>query len=145
MHTTRTTRSARIAGALGALCLAGTLSILPACGGDDAGDTGAAGEADFCALVMQTSLAAFAASDDELDTGFYRALGDLADQAPTEELRTAMAAFAEYADKTAALDPDDPEDMWDAIELLGEQSFIDANDALNTYLEEVCEFTNAVD
>lgn len=138
------TRLTRITSALAVVGLAGAVSILPACGGDD-GDTGAAGETDFCALVMQTSLAAYAASDDEFETGFYRALGELADRAPTDELRTAMEAFAEYADKTADLDPDDPEHMWDAIELLGEQSFIDANDALNTYLEVDCNFSNAAD
>lgn len=137
-------RTGRIAALLGALCLAGTVSILPACGGDDS-DTAAVGETDFCSLVMQTSFAALAAGDDEFDTGFYRALGDLADRAPTEELRAAMDAFADYADKVAALDPDDPDDMWEYFGLHGEESFIDANDALNTYLEEVCEFSNAAD
>lgn len=145
-RTMRTTRPARIAGALGALCLAGSFSILPACGGDD--DTGAAGETDFCSLVIQTFFAGHAASataDDEFDAVLYRALGDLADRAPTEELRAAMGAFADYADKVTALDPDDPDDMWEYIDLLGEESFMDANDTVSTYLEEVCEFSNAAD
>ena len=144
---TRIIHPGRIGRTFGAVGLAAMLAAIPACGGDDQGgadDTSA--PADFCTLVVQTALAAqIAAVDDEFGAGVERALGQLADRAPTDDLRAAMETFAEHAEQVDALDPDDPEQMWDVIELLGAPSFIEANEVLNTYLEETCGFGNAAD
>lgn len=138
--TTGTTRRARVTGTLAALCLAGAISVAPACGGDD--DGGALDDSEYCAMVIGAAFAAQITAD---DNALYRALGELADQAPNEELRGAMIAFGEHADQADALDPDDPDDMWNLIDLLGEPAFVEANEVLNAYLEQTCEFSNAVD
>lgn len=140
-----TTRPARIAGILAAAGLAASVAILPACGGDDDGGAATLDDSDFCSLVIETTFAALVTEDDEYGAGVERALGGLADQAPTDELRAAMTTFAEYAEKVDALDMDDPDDMWEVIELLGDPSFIEANDTLDTYLAETCDFANAAD
>lgn len=143
--TTGTNRRARITGMLAAMWLAGAISVVPACGGDDDGGTGVLDDTEYCALVIRTAFATQIAADDDFDTGLYRALGELAEQAPNDELRSAMVAFGEHADQADALDPDDPEHTWNLIELLGEPAFVEANEVLNTYLEHTCEFSNAVD
>lgn len=141
MHTTRTTRSARIAGTLGALCLAGTISILPACGEDDDAGGGRLSDEAFCALVEQQFAEAEAEAEDPeaFFSEIFGLMGDLAGRAPTAELTSAMQRLGEVGENLSDIDEDDPDAFGEIFALMMDPSVTAAMDTLDEYFTTTCD------
>lgn len=144
MHTSsRTTRTARITGALGALCLAGTISILPACGGDDGGGGATGGgrlsDEAFCTLVEQRLAEAEESDPEAFETEVFALIGGLANQAPTAELTSAMQKLGEVGETLVGIDEDDPEAFGEAFALMMDPGFMAAMETLDDYFTNTCD------
>lgn len=139
----RLTRTSRLTAGIGALCLAGSMSVLAACGGDDAGGTGSGAplsDEAFCALVDETLTAAEELPDDEFESAVFGIVADLATRAPNAEIRDAMLKFGEVAEQLEGLDEDDPESFEEIFSIILDPSFIAAGETIDDYFTNTCGF-----
>lgn len=116
-----------------------TLGI--SCGGDSGGSN-ALSEAEFCDKIASFEGTAAQEAD---TTTMLAVLNELADSAPTEELRDAIKTIAPIMKELEGIDESDPEAFAKAMEIMMDPDIVAAGAVLETFTAETCGLTDTTD
>lgn len=108
------------------------LAVLPACGGGSGGAGGS--EKEFCDKLRE--LESMPETDDPAVA--FRQLADLADKAPNNEIRSAMAALEPLIEKIGSIDPNSEDAFGEIFALMFDPDVIKAGEVLDSYSKDVC-------
>ncbi len=112
-----------------------------ACGGDSGGSN-ALSEAEFCDKIA--SVEGTAPADADMTT-VLAVLADLADSAPTKELRDAIETIAPIMQELEGVDENDPEAFAKAMEIMMDPKIVAAGAVLEKFATETCGLTDTTD
>lgn len=120
------------------------LSII-SCGGDS--DSSAkASEAEFCAMLQaieSDQVFENAMDDPEAAAEATKLLTDLAEAAPTPELKEAIETLIPVMEKMTTIDENDPEALASLMELMSDPKLESAGVTVDAFTEDVCKIPNS--
>ena len=120
------------------------LSII-SCGGDS--DSSAkASEAEFCAMLQaieSDQVFENAMEDPEASAEATKLLTDLAEAAPTAELKEAIETLIPVMEKMTTIDENDPEALASLMELMSDPKLESAGETVDAFTEDVCKIPNS--
>ena len=120
------------------------LSII-SCGGDS-GLSSQASEAEFCAMLQaieSDQVFENAMDDPEATVEATKLLTDLAEAAPTTELKEAVESLIPVMEAMATLDENDPDALASLTELMSDPNLESAGETVDAYSKDVCKISTS--
>ena len=118
---------------------------IASCGGDS-GSSAKASEAEFCAMLQaieSDQVFENAMEDPEASAKATKLLTDLAEAAPTAELKEAIETLIPVMETMATIDENDPEAFASLMELMSDPKLESAGETVDAYSTDICKITTS--